>query len=227
MGKGKLRKWDENKSFPHVFEPNLKDIVGGDTFMQGLWRRDFFKNDNPIVVELGCGKGEYSVGMAELFPEKNFVGVDVKGHRFWRGAKTAHEKELSNVAFLRARIEFIQNYFGANEVDEIWLTFSDPQPKDEKGSRKLTGPPFIDRYRKFAKPDALINIKTDNTHLYEWTMEALPGCGCEILDHSADVYGNWLNGLSPIDQKVMSIRTHYEKIFSEKGSKIKFIKARL
>ena len=135
-----------------------------------------FNNNNPITLELGCGKGEYTVGLARKYPDRNFVGVDIKGHRFWRGAKTAKEESLPNVAFLRTRIEFIDKYFEAEEVSEIWLTFSDPQPKDEKGTKRITSSVYIERYKKILKPGGLLRFKTDNTDLFEYTLE-------EVLPH--------------------------------------------
>jgi tRNA (guanine-N7-)-methyltransferase len=144
MGKDKLRKWAENATFNHVFEPDLKEAVRGvDADVKGEWAKEVFLNDNPITLELGCGKGEYTVGLAKQYPNRNFIGVDIKGHRFWRGAKTAKEESIPNVAFLRTKIEFIDRYFDKDEVSEIWLTFSDPQPKDEKGTKRITSPVYI------------------------------------------------------------------------------------
>ena len=149
MGKGKLWKWNENAEFSHVFEPDLQSIVDGATLNKGVWAEKVFENDHPVVLELGCGKGEYTVGLARRHPEVNFIGVDIKGHRFWRGAKTSEQEGLNNVAFLRTRIEFVQNFFAPNEVSEVWLTFSDPQPKDEKGTKRITSELYLERYRSF------------------------------------------------------------------------------
>ncbi len=140
MGKDKLKRWAQNKEFPHVFEPELKDIALGAKYKVGEWHATVFKNDNPIVLELGCGKGEYTDDGSLMWGALNFLGVDIKGHRFWQGAKFAHEEQLENVAFLRARIEAIDNYFAPNEISEIWLTFSDPQLKDKREKKPLSGP---------------------------------------------------------------------------------------
>ncbi|NNE55749.1 MAG: tRNA (guanosine(46)-N7)-methyltransferase TrmB [Flavobacteriales bacterium] len=227
MGKDKLIRWEENKTFEHVFEPSLHEIAKGATFQQGKWRENVFHNDNPIVLELGCGKGEYTVGLAKLFPEKNFIGVDIKGHRFWRGAKSSKEEGLKNVAFLRARIEMIERFFGPNEVDEIWLTFSDPQLKDRREKKRLSGPGFVKKYRQFCKPGSILHLKTDNTFLYEWTLEQNEEFGVEVLNHTSDVYGDYFEQLDELDRKVMGIRTYYEMKFVEQGEKIKYIKSRL
>ena len=155
MGKGKLWKWEENAEMDNVFEPDLQEAVqGAEHEYKGKWHEKVFGNANPITLELGCGKGEYTVGLARKWPNRNFVGVDIKGHRFWRGAKTANQDGLTNVAFLRTRIEFIDQFFGPGEVADIWLTFSDPQPKDEKGTKRITSGKFIERYRKFWRPEA-------------------------------------------------------------------------
>jgi len=151
MGKDKLRKWAENQTFDIVFEPPLKEVVDGATFKQNEWNETVFKNSNPITLELGCGKGEYTLALARKYPERNFIGVDVKGHRFWRGAKTSLNEGLTNVAFLRTRIEFIQHFFGKDEVSEIWLTFSDPQKGNISGTKRITSYHFWERYKKFLK----------------------------------------------------------------------------
>ena len=181
MGKDKLRKWKENLTFDHVFEPDLQSAVKGeDQNMKGKWA-EIFKNNNPITLELGCGKGEYTLGLARKYPHRNFIGVDIKGHRFWRGAKTAKEESLPNVAFLRTRLEFIERYFEKDEVDELWITFSDPQPKDEKGTKRITSPIYIERYKNILKPRSLINIKSDSVLLYELSKEGYIEKGYDIL----------------------------------------------
>ncbi|MGB1031146.1 MAG: tRNA (guanosine(46)-N7)-methyltransferase TrmB [Flavobacteriales bacterium] len=224
MGKGKLKKWNENKTFDHVFEPPLDEIIQGLEFMKGEWKNGVFPNDNPITLELGCGKGEYSVALGRMYPDRNFIGVDIKGHRFWRGAKTVKEEGLTNVAFVRTKIEFISQFFAENEVDEIWLTFSDPQPKDDKGSKRLTSPKFIDRYKKFIKPGGLIHVKTDSPLLYEYTMEELNKLKYEVLVHSDDVHGKLVHEVEPELAEILSVRTHYETIWSEKGRTINYIR---
>lgn len=226
MGKDKLKRWAQNKEFAHVFEPELKEIALGATYKVGEWH-SVFGNDNPIVLELGCGKGEYTVGQARIFPDKNFLGVDIKGHRFWRGAKTAEEEGLHNVAFLRARIEAIDRYFAEDEISEIWLTFSDPQLKDRREKKRMTGPNFIDMYRKFCPKGADLHVKTDNTFFYHWSLESFEEHGVEVLSKTDDVYGEYLHRQSERKQKVLGIRTYYEEMFAEKGEKIKYVHAKL
>ena len=190
MGKDKLRKWAENQTFNHVLEPCLQEAVNGiDSEIKGTWGSKVFKNDNSITLELGCGKGEYTVGLARKYPDRNFVGVDIKGHRFWRGAKTAKEESLPNVAFLRTRLEFINMYFAKDEVSEVWLTFSDPQPKDEKGTKRITSPVYIELYKKLLKPGSLINVKTDSVLLYDLSKEGYVQAGYKFIYDSQDVYG--------------------------------------
>ena len=160
MGKDKLLRFEAIKSFSNVYEPVFREPFP----IQGNWRTEVFKNDNPLILELGCGKGEYSVGLGRKYPEKNFIGVDLKGNRIYIGAKDALETNLTNVAFLRTRIDFILDYFGENEVDEIWLTFSDPQPN--KARKRLSSPLFIDRYKKILKPGGIVHMKTDSDILF-------------------------------------------------------------
>jgi tRNA (guanine-N7-)-methyltransferase len=224
MGKDKLKKWVENKRFAHVFEPCLQDAVRGlDGDIKGTWASDIFNNNNPITLELGCGKGEYTVGLARKYPDRNFVGVDIKGHRFWRGAKTAKEESLPNVAFLRTRIEFIDKYFEAEEVSEIWLTFSDPQPKDEKGTKRITSSVYIERYKKILKPGSLINVKTDSVLLYDLSKEGYLDRGYTIKLDSQDVYGDLVHRVPQDLREALEIITYYEKRWLSEGKKIHFI----
>jgi len=224
MGKGKLKKWIENKRFTHVFEPCLQEAVRGlDGDIKGTWAPDIFNNNNPITLELGCGKGEYTVGLARKYPDRNFVGVDIKGHRFWRGAKTAKEESLPNVAFLRTRIEFIDKYFEAEEVSEIWLTFSDPQPKDEKGTKRITSSVYIERYKKILKPGSLINVKTDSVLLYDLSKEGYLDSGYTIKLDSQDVYGDLVHRVPQDLREALEIITYYEKRWLAEGKKIHFI----
>jgi len=224
MGKDKLKKWVENKRFTHVFEPCLQEAVRGlDGDIKGTWASDIFNNNNPITLELGCGKGEYTVGLARKYPDRNFVGVDIKGHRFWRGAKTAKEESLPNVAFLRTRIEFIDKYFEAEEVSEIWLTFSDPQPKDEKGTKRITSSVYIERYKKILKPGSLINVKTDSVLLYDLSKEGYLDSGYTIKLDSQDVYGDLVHRVPQDLREALEIITYYEKRWLAEGKKIHFI----
>ena len=226
MGKDKLRKWKENARFSHVFEPDLKDIVGGATLNRGQWAETVFGNDQPITLELGCGKGEYTVGLARRHPERNFIGVDIKGHRFWRGAKTSQEEGLSNVAFLRTKIEFVQNFFAEGEVSEVWLTFSDPQPKDEKGTKRITSEVFLRRYQQFMKPGGLIHVKSDSPLLYALSKEGWIEAGFPILEDSEDVYGDLLYRVDPEFADVLRIRTYYESRWLEEGKHIHYLRTK-
>ena len=224
MGKDKLRKWAENETFNHVFEPCLQEAVKGvESVMKCKWAKDVFKNDHPITLELGCGKGEYTVGLARKYPERNFVGVDIKGHRFWRGAKTAKEESLPNVAFLRTRLEFIQMYFASDEVSEIWLTFSDPQPKDEKGTKRITSPVYIEIYKKLLKPGSLINVKTDSVLLYDLSKEGYIEAGYKFVYDSQDVYGELVHRVPQDLRDALEIITYYETRWLSEGKKIHFI----
>ena len=225
--KKKLEHFAEMKSFPNVFEPETGEVFRKDYKMKGKWRSDYFGNERPIVLELGCGKGEYSVGMAKKYPNKNFIGVDIKGARMWRGAKTCLEENISNVAFLRTRIEFIQSCFEKDEVDEIWITFPDPQPKDRQEKKRLTGPLFIERYRSFLKKDGVIHLKTDSAFFYEFTRAELERNHYVLLEDTKDLYGEKMEDLDDDTKEILSIKTHYEKIFSDKGCKIHYLKFKL
>ena len=224
MGKGKLWKWNENTEFSHVFEPDLQSIVDGATLNKGEWSEKVFGNQHPITLELGCGKGEYTVGLARRHPERNFIGVDIKGHRFWRGAKTSEQEGLTNVAFLRTRIEFVQNFFAPGEVSEVWLTFSDPQPKDEKGTKRITSELFLERYRSFMVPGGLIHVKSDSPLVYALSKEGWEKAGYPILEHSEDVYADLVHRVDPEFAEVLNIRTYYEQRWLEEGRKIHYLR---
>ncbi len=223
MGKDKLRRFQENLGFPNIFQPEAITILHDPHPMRGKWK-EHFGNDNPITLELGCGKGEYTIGLARMYPDRNFIGVDIKGARIWRGAKTAVEEGLHNVAFLRSRIDFITRFFAETEADQIWLTFSDPHIGNEKGQRRLSSSLFIDRYRQFMPPGALVHLKTDSTLLYDWTMETLPESKCKVLVHSDDIYGEFFKSLDEEWQQVLGIRTFYEQRWLKEGLKIKYIR---
>ena len=214
MGKDKLRRFEAIKSFDNVFEP----VREQDFEHSGKWNENFFKNQNPIVLELGCGKGEYSVGLGTLFSDKNYIGVEIKGNRIYIGAREAIDKNLNNVAFLRTRIDYIDSYFKENEVDEIWLTFSDPQPN--KPRKRLTSTLFINRYRKFLKPGGLIHLKTDSSVLFDSTMEQIKLNEYELVDLRPDLYATVKEGDE--EQKIFSIKTHYETLFTKRGHVIKY-----
>lgn len=222
--KRKLEHFAEMKTFPHVFEPKLDEVFRAEYRLNGNWNNEVFKNDNPIVLELGCGKGEYSVGMARKFPNKNFIGVDIKGARMWRGAKTALDEGLSNVAFLRTRIEFIEGCFSKDEIDEIWITFPDPQPKDRREKKRLTGPLFIKRYLTFLKPDGIIHLKTDSEFFYNWSLSEVKRHEYEILEETDNLYADRISALDQTTQEILSIKTHYEELFTKKGHHIHYLK---
>ena len=206
MGHDKLRKFAENETFSCLLQPDaslILDKSGGpsaglclnDHPVKGHWNGTMFSKDQPIVLELGCGKGEYTIDLSRRVPDRNYIGVDIKGARLWKGAKTATEEKLSNVAFLRTRIEFIEAFFGPGEVSEIWLTFSDPQLKSENS--RLTSPLFLERYRKFLKPGGIIHLKTDSRFLHEYTMAVAAENGLTILASTTDLYGAARQAVSP------------------------------
>lgn len=224
MGKNKLARFAENKILPNVIQPTREDALEGFE-LKGKWRENFFKNDNPIVLELGCGKGEYSVGLAKTFPEKNFIGVDIKGARFWFGAKEAVENNMNNVAFLRTQIELVDYFFAENEVDEIWITFPDPQIKYKRTKHRLTHPDFLARYKKFLKPGGIVHLKTDSEFLHGYTLGYLQGAGHEIISAHHDIYG--APEYDPNTEHLRDIQTYYEGLFSAKGKTITYIKFRI
>jgi tRNA (guanine-N7-)-methyltransferase len=218
--KNKLRRFAENETFGNVIQPTRLEVEGGFR-LKGGWKAHF-KNDNPIVLELGCGKGEYTVGLASLYPEKNFIGIDIKGARFWRGAKTALEEELHNVAFLRSQIELVDHLFGPGEVSEIWITFPDPQIKYKRTKHRMTNRQFLDKYKKILAPGALIHLKTDSEFMHGYTLGLLHGLGHEVRYANHDVYKN--EG-SP--KEVLALQTFYEKQYLEKGKPITYIQFRI
>lgn len=224
MGKNKLARFAENKVLPNVIQPSREEALEGFEF-KGKWREKVFKNNHPIVLELGCGKGEYSVGLAEVFPDKNFIGVDIKGARFWFGAKEAINKNLNNVAFLRTQIELIDCFFDANEIDEIWITFPDPQIKYRRTKHRLTHPDFLNRYKKILKPEGVIHLKTDSEFLHGYTLGLLQGMGCEILTAHHNIYG--APEYTTDTPLLREIQTYYESLFSKKGKTITYIKFRI
>lgn len=220
MGKDKLRRFAVVKEYPNFFQPT----IGEEFFMKGKWK-EHFGNDNPIVLELGCGKGEYSVGLAQHYPDRNFIGVDIKGSRMYIGATEALEQDLTNVAFCRTKIDFILESFAENEIDEIWLTFSDPQPK--KPNKRLTAWRFIDRYRKLLKPGGIIHLKTDSDLLFEFTTDEIKERNYEPLLITWDLYNDLSQDIDAKTKEIFHIKTHYEKLFTARGSVIKYCKFRV
>jgi len=225
MAKNKLRKFAEMKAWNNVFEPTLDPDAMHNFALKGKWRSDYFKNENPIVLELGCGKGEYTTGLATHYPERNFIGVDIKGARIHAGAKDALDNGLSNVAFLRTKIDFIEAYFANDEVDEIWLTFSDPQPV--KPRKRLTSEWFVKRYRNILKKGGLVHLKTDSDILFESTEEEIKTHGYELVELTWDLYHSLPADLDPTIREILHIKTHYEQLFTAKGSVIKYCSFRI
>lgn len=219
MGKDKLKRFAEMTHFTNVIQPKLEDVKQGH-FLKGKWKADFFKNDLPIVIELGCGRGEYTVEMARHYKDHNFIGIDIKGARIWRGAKTCIEDKIDNAAFIRSRIDFLDKLFGANEISEIWLTFSDPQPKRPR--KRLTSSLFVDRYRKILAPEGVIHLKTDSDLLFESTLEQIEEHNYQLLLHSHDVYGELMATANEDLRYKLSIQTFYEKKWLGEGIKIKY-----
>ena len=216
MGKGKLAKFADLASYPHVFEYPYSVVDNVPFELKGKWGESFFKNDHPIVLELGCGRGEYTVGLGRLFPEKNFIGVDIKGARMWTGATESLREGMKNVAFLRTNIEIIDRFFGANEVSEIWLTFSDPQMK--KPTKRLTSSYFLERYRRFLKDGGLVHVKSDSNFLYTYTKYLIETNSLPVEVMTDDLYH------SGQADEILGIRTYYEQQWLDRGLNIKYIK---
>ncbi len=216
MGKNKLAKFDDMAGYPHVFQYPFAVLKEKGFELKGHWHERFFDNENPIVLELGCGKGEYTVGLAGLFPEKNFIGVDIKGARMWTGAKASLEAGMKNVAFLRTSIELIAHFFAPGEVAEIWLTFSDPQMK--KVNKRLTSTRFMRLYREILSEGGIVHLKTDSNFMYTYTLEMAKANNFPILFNNNDLYHSGLM------DDILSIKTYYEQQWIERGLNIKYIK---
>lgn len=217
MGKDKLRRFAENETFPNMFQAQYIDLERENGFsLKGVWRRDFFKNNNPIVLELGCGKGEYTVGLGRKYKDKNFIGVDIKGARMWRGCKTSIEENLNNIAFLRTHVQIIDKYFSEGEVDEIWITFCDPQLK--KPNKRLTSPRFLDIYSRILKPGGIIHLKTDSQELYDYTLEGV------LIPNNYKIHYNTNDLYSTDDMhEVKEIKTYYENIYLKENKPITYL----
>ena len=215
--KNKLQRFAENRTFKHYFQLSYEDAVSSGFPMKGKWNSSFFENDNPIVLELGCGKGEYSVGLARRFPGKNFIGIDVKGARLWRGLKSSFEEGLKNIAFVRTRIELIEYIFDKNEEDEIWITFPDPQIKESREKKRLTSPLFLNRYKTFLKKGGIVHLKTDALLLYDYTLDIIKKNGYELIYANEDIYNSDLNN------EVVNIQTFYEQKWLSYNTPIKYL----
>jgi tRNA (guanine-N7-)-methyltransferase len=212
VGKDKLRRFAEIETFSNVVQ-----MDAGKPF-KGKWATEFFKNNNPVVLELACGKGEYTVNLAQMFPDKNFIGIDYKGNRIWRGAKTAMEESIPNVGFLRIQIENLVDYFGENEIDEIWITFPDPQPQISREKKRLTSPRFLNLYKQMLKPGGFINLKTDNDGLHAYTAEKIEELSLNLHIKTEDLYH------SPYADEVLNIKTYYEKKYLKDNKNINYLK---
>lgn len=223
MGKGKLEKFAEMETFKNVFQYPFSVLENVPFDMKGHWCDDYFKNNHPIVLELGCGKGEYTVGLARLFPDVNFIGVDIKGARMWTGAKQALAEGLDNVAFLRTNIEMIDRFFAPDEVREIWLTFSDPQMKNAR--KRLSSTYFMNRYRRFLVDDGVVHLKTDSNFLFTYTSLMVEKNQLPLLQKTADLYHT--ADVDEATRRILSIQTYYESMWMERGLNIKYIKFRL
>ena len=211
MGKDKLRKFAEINTFPNVYQMEEGKVL------KGKWAADHFKNNQPLVLELACGKGEYAVNLAKLFPDKNFVGVDLKGNRIWRGARTGVDEGIPNLAFLRIQIEDLLDYFGEQEIDEIWITFADPQPQISRERKRLTSPFFLAKYKILLRDGGKMNLKTDNDGLYQYTKEKVEELGLLTHKDTDHLYQ------SDLVDEVLSIKTHYERIYLNKDKSINYI----
>lgn len=217
--KNKLKKFIENESFSNVIQPERKELLSDSFIYKGNWNKLYFKNNNPIIVELGCGKGEYTVNLAKSNPSKNYIGIDIKGARFWRGAKTSLDENLENVVFLRTQIELIDFVFGKQEVKEIWLTFPDPQIKYQRRKHRLTNPLFLNLYKNILVDKGKVHLKTDSEFLHGYTLGVLKGMSIKPLFSNHDIYKN-----NNAPAEVINIKTHYEKLFLETKKNISYLR---
>jgi tRNA (guanine-N7-)-methyltransferase len=219
VAKNKLARFAEMETFDHVVQVSFDEVLKKDYKLKGKWAKEFFKNDNPIVLELGCGKGEYSVGLAKQNPNINYIGIDIKGSRMWRGAKTAYEEGIKNVGFIRTRIGLINSFFAEEEISEVWVTFPDPQPK--KHYKRLTSTRFLGYYQKLLRKDGIVNLKTDSAELYEYTNNVVDLNKFEVLVNTNNLYN------SGIVDNILSIKTFYEQQFLNQGKPITYIRFKL
>jgi len=216
--KNKLKRFIENESFSNVIQPTRKDLISNLFNLKGKWNSSYFKNNNPIIIELGCGKGEYTVNLAKLNANKNYIGIDIKGARFWRGAKTAIDEKLENVVFLRTQIELLEYVFKNDEIHEIWLTFPDPQIKFQRRKHRLINPVFLELYKKILNKNGIIHLKTDSEFLHGYTLGLLEKLNIKPLFSNHDIYKN-----NNAPNEVININTHYEKLFLKEGKNISYL----
>lgn len=219
--KNKLERFAEMESFNNIFQPAIDSVKEADFELKGKWAKHF-GNNHPIVLELGCGKGEYTIGLAKRYPKKNFIGIDIKGARIWKGAKQGEQEDIKNACFIRTKIDFITQFFDKNEVSEIWCTFSDPQPK--KPNKRLTSKVFVERYKRFLKKNGIIHLKTDSDLLMTSTEEEVNRNKYQELFKTWDLYGEGVYELNEEVRDVLEIRTFYENIWLNEGKSIKYIK---
>ena len=217
--KNKLKRFKENETFSNVIQPTRQEVFDDTLKLKGNWSKTFFKNEKPVVLELGCGKGEYSVNLAKMFPEKNFLGIDIKGARFWKGAKTSLEEKITNVGFLRTQIELVDLLFDENEIDEIWITFPDPQIKYKRTKHRMTNPEFLKKYKKILKPKGVVHLKTDSEYMHGYTLGLLQGLDLKIEYAHHDVYGT-----SNAPKEVTEIQTYYESQYLAIRKKITYLR---
>lgn len=217
--KNKLKRFEENKTFANVIQPSRDELLQNNFPYKGRWNELYFKNNHPIVLELGCGKGEYSVGLAQQNPHKNFIGIDIKGARFWRGAKTAVTQQINNVAFLRTQIELIECCFAPEEVSEIWITFPDPQIKYKRTKHRLTNADFLTRYQHILAPEGYIHLKTDSEFMHGYTLGLLHGAGHKVLYVNHNIYNS-----DGVPEEVTEIKTFYEQFYLEQNKPITYIR---
>jgi tRNA (guanine-N7-)-methyltransferase len=218
VAKNKLKRFADMVDYPNVFEPAFEEVFRRDYSLKGLWGKEIFRNGKPIILELGCGKGEYTVALARKYPDRNFIGVDIKGSRMWVGATEALQNRMENVAFLRTRIEFITSCFDAGEVAEMWITFPDPQPQQSRANKRLTSARFLNSYKTILQSGGIIHLKTDSRSLYDYTCAVIERNNLPVMEKTDDLYH------SGCADDILSVRTFYEKMFMEKGFSIKYLK---
>ena len=216
--KNKLKRFKENETFSNVIQPKRDALLADEFALKGNWGCSFFKNEKPIVLELGCGKGEYTLDLAKRDPDRNYIGVDIKGARFWKGAKTALAEQLHNVGFLRIQIELLAECFGQGEIDEIWITFPDPQIKYKRTKHRLTNLEFLQKYQQVLRPDGIVHLKTDSEFMHGYTLGLLHGLGQDIHFAQHDVYGT-----TGTPEVVTQVQTFYESQYLAQGKKITYV----